>query len=116
MFWLLNNRIPFKEFKNVKKYMLTDSFLPLHICKKHLSPSVGKLCHISNLPLIGENFLSFQTKRFQWSYSKKYISLNLMFRKYLEPWKELTGFAWSKPLQRCWNGVTFGHLSCFLLT
>ena len=32
---------------------------------------------------------------------KKYTLLNIIFVKYLEPWKELTRFAWSKPLQKC---------------
>ena len=34
---------------------------------------------------------------FTFSYSKKYTLLNLIFGKYLEPQKELTRFAWSKP-------------------
>ena len=33
------------------------------------------------------------------------------FDKYLEPWKDLTIFKCSKPLQKCLTSVTFGHLS-----
>ena len=54
---------------------------------------------------------SFQTKSFMCLYLKKYILLNLIFGKYLELRKELTRFGWSKPLQKCWTGVTFGNLS-----
>ena len=32
-----------------------DFFLPLHICRKHISPPVRKMCPIPNLPLTGEN-------------------------------------------------------------
>ena len=31
------------------------------------------------------------------------------FCKYLKPQKELKRLAWSKPLQKCLTGVTFGH-------
>ena len=49
-------------------------------------------------------------------YSEKYTLMNLIFYKYLEPRKKLTRFAWSKPLQKCWTVVIFGHLSWFLWT
>ena len=37
------------------------------------------------------------------------ILLNQFFGKYLERCNELTRFARSKSLQKCWTGVTFGH-------
>ena len=34
-----------------------------------------------------------------------------MFGKYSESRKEFTRFEWSKPLQKLWTAVKFGHLS-----
>ena len=36
------------------------------------------------------------------------LLVNQISGKYLEPRKELTRFAWSEPLQKCWTGVTIG--------
>ena len=71
--------------------------MPSHIYRRHLSPPVRKMCPIPNLPLIGENIMIFL--------------LNLIFGKNLNHGKKLTIFAWSKPLQKCSAGETFGHLS-----
>ena len=96
-----------------KVYVDGFVFLPLHIYKRHLSPPVRKMRPIPN-PL--KILPSFQTKHFKYLYSNKYTLLNLIFDKYLEPRKKLTRFAWSKPLQKCWTVVIFGHLSWFLWT
>ena len=89
-----------------KKYMLTHSFF----------------CHFTSFSLKNvpdsqssayrrKYYHLFKQKRFRCSYSNKYTLLNLIFGKYLEKRKELTRFAWSKPLQKCWTGAIFGHLS-----
>ena len=64
MFRLFNDRFTFYELENAeKKYMFRDSFfLPLHIYRRHLSPSVQKMCPIPNLPLIGETITIFSNR------------------------------------------------------
>ena len=89
------------------KYMLKDSFF-FH-------------CNLQKAPFIAssKNMPDSQSSRYRRKYyhvykclySKKYTFLNLSLGKYLELRKELTRFAWSKPLGKCWTGVTFGHLS-----
>ena len=76
----------------------------------------GKRAWIPIFRLQAKILSSFQTKCFKCSYLKKYTLLNPFFGKYLEPRKKLTRFAWSKPLQKCWTVVIFGHLSWFLWT
>ena len=58
----------------MKKKIYVDGsvFLPFHIYRGLLSPPVRKICQIPNVPLIGENIISFRSKRFKSPYSKKY--------------------------------------------
>ena len=63
---------------------------------------------------------SFQIKPFKCSiFEKIHITESYLIKVLvniwnLEPRKEnLQDFAWSKPLKKCWTGVTFGHLSSF---
>ena len=109
MFWLLNNKFKFQELENDEKKCV---FLPLHIYRRHPSLPVWKMWPISNLQLIGKNIIIFLKQNFSSGHIRKntHQALNLIFGKYLEPRKELARFARSKPLQKCWTGVTFGHL------
>ena len=92
--------------------MLTDSFFAIaHLLKAPITTSSKNVPDFHRL-LIGENIIIFQTKHFKCLYLNKYTLRNLIFGKYLEERKEITRFGWSKkPLQKCWTGVTFGHLS-----
>ena len=49
----------------------------------------GKHARFPIFHLLAKIVSSFQTKCLKCSYSKKYTLLNLIFGKYLEPWKEL---------------------------
>ena len=95
--------------KNI--YVKGFAFLPLHIYRRHLSLPGRIMCPIPDLPLIDENSLIFSSKCFKCSYAENYALLNVIFGKHLVPRKELTRFAWSKPLQKYWAGITFGYLS-----
>ena len=94
-----------------KKYMLTDSFF----CHSTSTEGTyhhqfGKCVRFPIFRLQAKILSSFQTKRFQCPFEKIH-STEYNLGKYLETRKELTRYAWSKPLQKCWTGVTFGHLS-----
>ena len=80
--------------------------MPLHIYKRHLLRPVQKICPIPNLPLIGQNISIFSNKTFLVLILEKIHITESNFGKYLEPQKELTRFAGSKPLQKCRTGVT----------
>ena len=77
------------------KKIYVDGFVFL---QNGASPPIRKTCPIPILWLIGENIIIFE---------KIHIT-EYNFCKYLEPRKEFTRFAWSKLLQKCWTGVTFG--------
>ena len=111
MFPLLNSKFTYQILKKTNK-IYCDGFvnLPLHIYRRHSSPPVRKTCPIRNIPLQAKILSSLQTKRFKRSYSKIYTLLNPIFGKYLEPRKELTRFARSKPMQTCYHDHDFHGL------
>ena len=97
-------------------------FLQLLIYRKHLhvSPPVGKCAQFLIFCLWAKILSSFQIKPFKCSiFEKIHITESYLIKVLvniwnLEPRKEnLQDFAWSKPLKKCWTGVTFGHLSSF---
>ena len=71
---LLNDRFTFKELKNDEKiYVEAFVFLLLHVYRGHLSPPVRILCHVLDVPLMGENIIFFVKKNvLKCSYSKIY--------------------------------------------
>ena len=114
-FPLLNNRFTFWEKKTNKKYSLYGYWTST---ESKYYPPVRKMCPIPNPPLTGEHIIIFSNKTFYVPIFRKYTLLNLIlsnFGKYLEPRKECTRFAWSKPVQKCWTGVIFGDFIMIFL-
>ena len=117
MFWLLNKRFTFKELENnQKKYVFTDSFF----C--HCTSTEGtyhrqfeKCVRFPIFRFQTKLLSSFQTKCFKCSHKKIHVTES-NWGKYLEPRKEITRFAWSKPLQKSSTSVTFDHSRWFSWT
>ena len=77
--------------------------LPLHICRRHLSPPVSE-----NVP--NSQSSAYRQKcyhLFKENVLKKYTFLNLIFGKYLEPWKDLTRCGWSKKALKMLDYIFF---------
>ena len=81
-----------------KLYVDGFVFLSLHIYRRHLSPPVRKMCPIPNLLLIGEFIIIFSDKTFDVLIFEK---IHILVKIWIH----------GKPLQKCWIGVTFGHIS-----
>ena len=116
---LLNNRFTFLEFKNDEKCIRWCIRFSA-IAQLQKAPITASLENVPDFPLMGKNVINFSYKMFQvLIFEEIHITEYYLIKflvKYLEPWKELTIFAWSKPLQKCCTDVTFGHLSWFSWT
>ena len=85
--------------------MLTNSF----ICHSYLQKA-PITASSENVP---DSQSSAYRRKYYHLFTQKVLSSKTMhvFGKYLDPRKELTRFAWSKPLQKCWTGINFGNSS-----
>ena len=110
MFWLLNKRFTFKELENNEKNMcLRILFSAIaHLLKAPIIFSSKKCVRFPIFRFQTKLLSSFQTKCFKCSHKKIHVTES-NWGKYLEPRKELTRFAWSKPLQKSSTSVTFNH-------
>ena len=60
------------------------------------------LCHCTSTEGTGSQSSAYKRKHYH-LFKQKVLSAHIC--------KNTLYFAWSKPLQKCWTGETFGHLS-----
>ena len=99
-----------------KKYMLTNSYFchSYHIYRRHLHVAIT--AGSENVP---DSQFSAYRRKYYHLFKQKVLSAHIrkkthVFGKIIR--KELTRFAWSKPLQKIWTGLNFDNSSWFSWT